>query len=216
MTHAAHSAAGAKRPPLGLEEAAAARLHAAYSEARVILEYGGGGSTVLAAELPGKYIMCVESDPNWALKLQLWIDAAVLPSPVIVYPVDIGPVGAWGRPKDATAWASFHRYPLAIWDEPFFRHPDVILIDGRFRPACLATAALRITRPVTVLFDDYVPRTHYHAIEVLARPVAMIGRMAEFRLEPGALPRDAVTTVVAAFAQASYASGEARKFDAFA
>jgi hypothetical protein len=194
-------------PTLALPEAEAAHLQRAYAAARIILEYGSGASTRLAAGMPGKYVMSVESDRAWATRLQLEIDEAGLPSPAIVYPVDIGPTGAWGRPVDASAWTLFHRYPLAIWDEHFFRHPDFVLIDGRFRPACLITTLMRIERPVRVLFDDYAERPHYHVVEKLVRPERLIGRMAEFRLEPGIPERDAMTLIVSTFAQASYARG---------
>lgn len=162
----------------------AAHVRASYKAAQVILEYGSGGSTVLAARMPGKLVFSVESDRDWAIRLQQALDRSDLPSPAIVYPIDIGPTGAWGRPIDDRAWRNYFDYPTRIWDEPFFRHPDLILIDGRFRPACLAYACLRVQKPVRVLFDDYVNRPAYSAIERLAKPIRTIGRLAEFRLEP--------------------------------
>lgn len=155
-----------------------------YFQARTILEYGSGGSTILAASMPGKYVMAVESDRTWALDLQMQIDRAALPSAVLVWHVDIGTTGRWGRPTNDEAWQKYHHYPLSIWSEPFFRHPDVVLIDGRFRAACLVATALHISRPVTVLFDDYVDRPAYHVVERLSVPVRTVGRMAEFLLEP--------------------------------
>ncbi len=42
---------------------------------------------------------------------------------------------------------------------------------GDFRIACFVTAYLRATKPVIVLFDDYLDRRHYHVVErLLARP----------------------------------------------
>ena len=192
-------------------EAELLRRHCA--RARVILEYGAGGSTRLAAGMPGKLVLSVESDRDFAIGLQREIDAAALPSPAIVRYVDIGPTGAWGRPVDATHWERFHRYPLAIWDEPFFRHPDVVLIDGRFRPACLAATCMRITRPVTVLFDDYVERTAYHVVEKLAVPVETVGRMARFELAPGAVSAEATSALIGMFSEATY-SASPERYDA--
>ena len=176
-----------------------------YAGARVILEYGSGGSTLVGASAPGRLVLSVESDPDWAMSLQADIDAAKLPSPALVWHVDIGPTGAWGRPVDGTAWQRFHRYALSIWDQAFFRHPDVVLIDGRFRAACFAAVCLRIAQPVTVLFDDYGERENYHKVEVLARPDEMAGRMAVFRLSPGAVPRERLTDILGMFADVSYA-----------
>jgi len=191
-----------------------ALVREAYRAARVILEYGSGGSTWFGSGLPGKLIFSVESDRDWALDMQQRIDAADLPSPAILHHVDIGPTGAWGRPLDDRAWDRFHRYPAAIWDAPFFRHPDLILIDGRFRPACLAHACLRIARPVRVLFDDYVTRPAYHRVERFVEPVARAGRMAEFRLTPGMIGPELTGEVLEMFATATYARKGAARYDA--
>lgn len=175
-------------PILTLPAAEAAVLREAYGRAKVILEYGSGGSTVYAAHQPGKLIFSVESDRDWAINLQYKIDVADLPSLAIVYHVDIGPTGAWGRPINESSWRQFHNYPTAVWSERFFRPPDVILIDGRFRPACFVAACLRATQPTTVLFDDYVERPDYHVIERLVKPSRIVGRMAEFQVVPQSWP----------------------------
>src|SRR5690606_18161609 len=70
----------------------------------------------------------------------------------------------------------------------FFRDPDVILIDGRFRAATFIAAYLRIKKPTIVLFDDYKDRQSYHAVERVEKPYALHGRMAEFHIEPGQRP----------------------------
>jgi hypothetical protein len=183
----------------------AAFLRSRYGTARIILEYGSGGSTWLAASLPGKYVVSVESDRRWALSMQDRIDGAGLPSPAVIWHVDIGPTGLWGRPVDDRAWSRFHRYPLAVWDQPFLPdHPDLILIDGRFRPACLVAACLRITRPVTVLFDDYMDRPRYHGVERIVRPERSVGRMAVFEIEPGLVQPHQWTELFDLFNQTSF------------
>ncbi len=191
-------------PEWSLPAAEGAVVKARYGEARVILEYGSGGSTWLAASMPGKLVFSVESDRAWAVRLQARLDALALPSPAIVHHVDIGPTGAWGRPLTSREWRRFHLYPLSIWDEPFFRHPDVVLIDGRFRAACMVSVLARIRRPVTVLFDDYVDRKPYHSVERFLRPVARHGRMVEFAARPGLLSLDDLPDVIAAFSFATY------------
>lgn len=170
--------------PLSFPPEVAELVRARYAAATVILEYGSGGSTLLAAGLPGKLIFSVESDRAWALALQTRIDLADLPSPVTIQHADIGPTGRWGRPLDDSHWHKYHHYPLRIWSEPYFRQPDLILIDGRFRAACLVAACLHVTRPTTVLFDDYTDRPAYHVVERLVKPVLTVGRMAEFQIGP--------------------------------
>ena len=43
---------------------------------------------------------------------------------------------------------------------------------------------MNITRPTTILFDDYRDRSHYRVVEELLRPARMIGRMALFKAQP--------------------------------
>jgi hypothetical protein len=176
-------------PELSLPEAEAECLREAYRSAQVILEYGSGGSTVFAAQQTDKLVFSVESDREWALNLQRKIDEAELPAETILYHVDIGQTGRWGRPKDDRSWRRFHRYPAGIWAEPFFREPEVILIDGRLRPACLVNSCMRASRPITVLFDDYGTRPMYHIVEVLLKPTYMVGRMGVFHVTPQEWPK---------------------------
>lgn len=181
----------------------------AYAEASVILEYGSGGSTWIAAQMPGKLIFSVESDLNWTLDMQAFLNQADLPSPVTMVYVNIGETGKWGRPLDDSQWRYFHNYPLKVWEASFFRHPDVVLIDGRFRAACLITVLMRAKRRVKVLFDDYVDRPHYHAVEEFIKPVRLVDRMAEFHVEPGQISEARLTFAIGLFGQTTFANQKA-------
>ncbi len=187
-----------ERPVLTLPEAEAAALVTALRAAEVVLEYGSGGSTVLAAEM-GKTVISVESDAEWLAGMKLWFDGHPPKANVLLHHADIGPTGKWGMPTGPKSFRSFPGYALDIWDHPDFRHPDLVLIDGRFRPACLLATAFRISRPVTVLFDDYAMRDAYHGIEAMFRPVTLHGRMAEFHLKPTAIPADKLAWVMGWF-----------------
>jgi protein O-GlcNAc transferase len=46
-----------------------------------------------------------------------------------------------------------------------------------------------------VLFDDYKDRKFYHGVEAFAEPVALIGRMARFELQPRAFPAHDFTRI---------------------
>ena len=65
--------------------------------------------------------------------------------------------------------------------------------------ACWLTVLFRITRPVTVLFDDYIDRAYYHRVEDLVKPAEMIGRMARFELAPASVPADRLGWIVDAY-----------------
>jgi len=194
-----------EEPQLTFPAEVARYVRTLYTQASVILEYGSGGSTILAGRMPGKTVISVENDLRWAKGMQRWIEGADLPSPPRIHAVDVGPTGAWARPKDARAWKRFHTYPLQVWDQAFFQQPDVILIDGRFRIACFVTACLRVTRPTIVLFDDYLDRPHYHVVERLVKPTEHVGRMARFDVQPMAgIPREELTWLVASFNEVAY------------
>lgn len=189
-----------------------AYLTEVYRDAKVILEYGSGGTTRIAASLPGKFTMSVESDQKWALKLQQEIDASNPASPAIIYHTEIGPVGPWGRPLSSESWRTFFRYPLDVWEEPFFRHPDTVLIDGRLRNACLAMIMLRCTQPMTVLFDDYGVRPLYKEVEMIVRPSKLVGRLAHFDIEPGMTSKSQLSFLIKQFAAGSLHDGQGEGF----
>lgn len=186
------------RPELTLTPPAAAAVRLAYKGAARILEFGSGGSTVLAGDL-GKSITTVECDPAWAAKMRAWFAANPPKGDVTFHEVDIGPVGEWAHPVDESGKARWPDYPQSVWDRPDFQQPDVVLIDGRFRIACLLTVAFRTKAPVTVLFDDYVPRPAYHVVEQMFRPIALHGRMAQFQIDPTPRPERPESWITASF-----------------
>lgn len=188
-----------ERPELTFPEDVGEWVREQYAAAKVILEYGSGGSTVMASEMPGKTILSVESDKRWMRSLRAYLDQSSPLSEVHLHHANIGKTGKWGRPVDATGFRRYHRYALDIWDEPGFRAPNLVLIDGRFREACFYAVMLRCTKKTTVLFDDYTDRASYHRVEQFAQPVEIRGRMAKFELGKKALPREHLTQIVGAF-----------------
>lgn len=181
---------------LTMPQTEAGYLRQMYAQASVILEYGSGGSTVLAAEL-GKSVISVESDRAWADRLDAHL--ASMSSSARVHHVDIGPTEKWGMPARPRFHGRFHLYPLSVWDLPELGDPDLVLIDGRFRAACFASIILRTQRPTTVLFDDYVDRPYYHGVEKLSKLEATVGRMARFTVLPGPIPPVLSTEVMGWF-----------------
>ncbi len=167
-----------------------------YQNAETILEYGSGGSTVLAAEL-GKTVFSVESDQDWADRMAGHV--ATISDRAHVHWADVGPTGPWGVPMKPREFRKFHEYALSVWDRPDFVQPDLVLIDGRFRAACLVAVMMRSAKPVTVLFDDYLKRRYYHGVEGLARKEEMVGRMARFTVTPGAIPPEMATQAIGWF-----------------
>ncbi|KUF11458.1 hypothetical protein [Pseudoponticoccus marisrubri] len=186
------------RPELTLPEAEAALLRAAYGRAEVVLEYGSGGSTVMAGELPGRTVFSVESDPDWAAMMRAWFAAnpPATGTQVHVVHADIGATKEWGHPVDDSAWRRFARYPLGVWSREDFRQPDVVLVDGRFRQGCALATAFLTQRPVDLFFDDYVGRKHYHKVEEILGPPQITGRMAQFRVAPTPVPPERLAWLI--------------------
>ncbi|MBL4811389.1 MAG: hypothetical protein JKX69_03290 [Rhodobacteraceae bacterium] len=187
------------RPELTMPPAEAEALRAGYAAATNILEYGSGGSTVMAAEMSGKTIFSVESDRNWARAMNTWFRAHRPKSKLRLHYANIGPTGKWGMPENNQHYAKFHTYPLSVWQRPDFTHPDTVLIDGRFRAGCFLAVQYMISHPVTVYFDDYTDRETYHDVERFGAPVEIIGRMARFELQPARLENADLNWILSVF-----------------
>ena len=184
---------------LMLPEDSAALVRKVYAENKNILEYGSGGSTALALSLGADRVVAVESDKAWADDMTAKLSPHFAPERFLIHHADIGKTKDWGRPRDAKAFRRFHRYPAEVWDTFGDWHPDVVFIDGRFRAGCFITTMIKIKRPTTVLFDDYVDRPHYHGVEEYAKPVETAGRLVRFELEPRAFPIDQFTHMMSLF-----------------
>lgn len=175
-----------KRPNLTLPPEAAEAVRAAYADHTAILEYGSGGSTVLASEMPGKRVLSIESDKAWTAMMQRWFTAnpGAKGTQVTVHHVNIGPTREWGYPDNMNLAKKFPSYALAPWvRDPDF-DPDLVLVDGRFRVGCALTLALHAKKPTKLLFDDYQKRPTYHVVEEWFGAPKYHGRMAEFMVEP--------------------------------
>ena len=195
------STAAINRPELTLPEAESQALRAAFARAGVILEYGSGGSTVLAAEMAGKTVFSVESDAAWLEKMRAYFAAQPPAAKLHIHHGDIGPTKDWGHPLDDDDFRKWPDYPTKIWRIKGFVQPDLVLIDGRFRVACFLTTLFSITRPTRVLFDDYLDRPVYQAAQDFAAPSAYFGRMAQFDLVPTSIPPQKLGWIVQRFFQ---------------
>ncbi|WP_146345502.1 hypothetical protein [Falsiphaeobacter marinintestinus] len=186
------------RPVLTMPAPEAEAVRMVYESAEVILEYGSGGSTVMAAEMPGKHVTSVESDRKWVRMMQGWFDAnpPATGSSVEVIWADIGPTRDWGHPKNENAWRKYPGYALSVWQRDGFRHPDVVFVDGRFRIGCALATAFNIARPVILLFDDYKKRKWFHKIEEFLGAPEIIGRMAVFAVMPQPIPANRLLHVI--------------------
>mgnify|MGYP003128311018 FL=1 len=176
-----------QRPKLTFPDDVAKYVTEAYERHDSILEYGSGGSTVLASEMDGKHLVSVESDAQWAQNLNAFLDQsdAVRSRPRVRH-IDVGETGAWGRPVNHDKHHLFPWYALAPWVMQSEREPltSLVLVDGRFRPACFLASMAMGRGALELIFDDYLERPNYHFIEEYLRPEQIIGRAAVFIRDP--------------------------------
>lgn len=154
------------------------------------LEYGSGGSTLLAARLAAS-VVSVESDRVFADAVRRAVNSPgrKFSANVDVIHANIGLTEEWGYPVFTTptrrrvhAW---QRYVVAPWARHPGFSPDTVLVDGRFRVACALETLLRCGPDTCILVDDYTDRRSvYGPIERHAELVATHGRMAQFRKKP--------------------------------
>lgn len=165
-----------------------------YSSASVVLEYGTGGSTFLALQANQKSIVYgCDTDSAWLTRLSTEVAINGYGNRFIPVHQDIGTTKEWGYPILNDEQAILNRVlqmvnaPSQPWRilANSKSSPDVILIDGRFRAASFITSLANISKPSTILFDDYAKRPKYHVIERLIKPVKLIDRAAVFEVEPG-------------------------------
>jgi hypothetical protein len=146
------------------------------------LEFGAGGSTMLAADCGVEQIMSVETDFEFLKLVTSSIESINFVGKYFPIYVDIGEVVKWGKPRNRSKieqWKTYYQEPWRLISNNI--SPDLILIDGRFRVATFANIFLQHSGEATILFDDYVNRPSYHVVESICPKFETIGRMGVFR-----------------------------------
>jgi hypothetical protein len=158
-----------------------------FSKVASLVEFGSGGSTVLAAGSPSlQRIWSVESDPAWIARLRedAGIVAAERAGRLHLQAVDIGPVGDYGYPLDDSRREAWPRYHEAVWDDAGACEADLVLIDGRFRVACALAAIARCRPHAVLLFHDFWNRTPYHPVLAFTDWLGSCDSLAILRRKP--------------------------------
>ena len=158
-------------------------LEAELKKASCFLEYGSGGSTVLAASLNVPRIVSVETDRKFAREVRAAVQKLRSKTILHLISINLGPTKEWGVPATFDHYLQWPAYPLRPWE--FLREkqlsPDLILVDGRFRLACFFASLLEARPGTTIIFDDYLLRkSEYRLAETLLEPAKLLGRSAMF------------------------------------
>jgi len=136
------------------------------ASARRIVEYGVGGSTEMAVKRENvELIRSIESDAAW-LKMVLSVPAIMTAERAlrcVIVHVDIGTTKEWGYPVDGSRRDAWPQYAARPWD-PSLPRPDLVLVDGRFRVACVMQSVLNGSPETTIAIHDFWDRPYYHAV----------------------------------------------------
>jgi hypothetical protein len=121
------------------------------SNASSYFEYGCGGSTVLANSYPNiQSMVSIDSCFEWIEKTKRQISDI---NKVNFYYVDInGNCASWGSPIDKSKISNWVKYPNSILEQK--EDFDLVLVDGRFRVACCAAAAMKMSKNSFLLLHD--------------------------------------------------------------
>lgn len=152
------------------------------TKASFYLEYGSGGSTVVAASLKKPFVS-VDSDRVYLESVRKKTAQYDLSNGHLLH-ANIGITTAWGFPLLKTEtpgrlvrWKNYAELP---WT--YNIRPDLILIDGRFRVHCALYSISRLD-DFEIMFDDYAGRPHYREVEKFAE-LEMRGRLAILKPKP--------------------------------
>lgn len=160
------------------------RLRALLGSATAYLEFGAGGSTAMAVEA-GVFCTSVEADQSWIDKLAETppIAEAIDNGSLRFHYADIGHVTRWSMPHPRTPTAAWANYYLDVWGT-IEMAPDLVLIDGRFRAACAASAMLAAPEALVLIHDyglNIADRQGYERVAEVADLVELTHSLAAFR-----------------------------------
>ena len=156
-------------------------LTAALENCHTYLEYGSGGSTLLAVESNVPRVISVESDEKWIRKVKRKVRSLKTSTRIDFYHASIGKVTGWGTPVSVVdGKVSYAELPWTLAKPTV--SPMLILIDGRFRVVSFLVSLVSAPRETVIIFDDYFDRSDYWVVEKVIFPIQVVGRSAIFKL----------------------------------
>jgi hypothetical protein len=143
-------------------------LDSTITKGSIVLEYGAGASTVYLTSKSAT-VFSAESSLVWALSTTRKLRGLNLGTNSVVRYCSLGYTGSWGFPLEPDQSNHTKRRNLNYVCWPWTRlegelvKPVLILIDGRFRNACVAYSLykkIKLSLDVQILLDDH-PRDQY-------------------------------------------------------
>lgn len=163
--------------------------------ATAYFEFGAGGSTRLACNTHENLtIFSVDSNLNYLLGL-IQQDSCVRDmynrEQLFLYIADIGVVREWGYPiyNHTTEFAEYSKSILVGYNGNL-SDIDLVLVDGRFRVACILQALLVTSRDTVILVHDFFFRPEYFIVLLYVDVVGRVDTMAALKRKRGMNHRD--------------------------
>ena len=156
---------------LWMTDSEAQLLRQLLRQARVYLEFGSGGSTIVASNLVSECVISVEASRAWIGNVAAsCVSTETRLLPQLIH-VDIGRTKEWSWPADESSRAHWPDYHEKVWDHPRSRETDLCLIDGRFRVACMAQALLHCRPDTVYAIHDFKDRDYYEDVHRITREI---------------------------------------------
>lgn len=166
-------------------------LQSELRNARYYLEFGSGNSTMLAASLHNIHRMdIVESDDSFFREKVYPVSSVkeALDSGKLVYHyIDVGETGEWGYPVTTDRmefWPEYHRKAFRTKT-----NYDLVLIDGRFRIACILQTCLRCSNKTHILVHDFFNRPHYFVVLPFLNLIKQVDTFGLFKIDARKIKR---------------------------
>jgi len=130
-------------------------------------------------------LVSVDSDASFLADVRKKLSQADRRAMSKLIHVNIGLTVDWGMPvfrkptrRRVRRWEEYAKAPWRYF-RTIGQQPDLILVDGRFRVACVLESLLSLSplSETKILLDDYVGRPEYSVVEQFA-DVQLVGRMA--------------------------------------
>jgi hypothetical protein len=144
------------------------------------LEFGSGGSTIFALCHSSAHVISVESSPQWIKKMKEYrIIRKNENERLQWYFANIGETTDMGYPKDELRYDLFPTYSKGVFTKFQGLQFDLILVDGRFRVACIYACLLnqKDNIELKILVHDFWEREPYHEVLKYLDPVTSTDSM---------------------------------------
>lgn len=149
------------------------------NKASSYLEYGCGGSTYIAVQIPTiNKIISVEGNKRWINKCREIniLSHAEKCGRLSFRHVEYNATDNWSHPQSMN---DKHLFPP--YSEPPSEHNDLVLIDGRFRVACGLKLWKNISTNTIVIVHDYLDRPQYHILDQFYERIDSVDTLVVFR-----------------------------------